>query len=197
MHHSTWERLRLRQHGWHFADNLFKCILLNENIRISIKISLKFVPKGLYLTILQHWFRKWLSTNRRWAIIWISDGLDYWCIYASLSLNGLTWERLRLRQHSWHFADNTFKCIFLYDNHYILITISLKFVPEGPIDNKSWLVQVMAWCQTGTKPLPEPMMTQTCIDWLVGMYVGHDTSPRVEPLHNALLNMERSLVLYQ
>ena len=29
------------------ADNIFKHIFLNENIRISIKISLKFVPKGL------------------------------------------------------------------------------------------------------------------------------------------------------
>ena len=28
------------------ADDIFKCILLNENVRISIKISLKFVPKG-------------------------------------------------------------------------------------------------------------------------------------------------------
>ena len=38
--------------------------------------------------------------------------------------------------------------------------ISLKFVPRGPTDNKSALVQVMAWCQTGNKPLPEPMLTQ-------------------------------------
>ena len=28
------------------ADGIFKCIFLNENVRISIKISLKFVPKG-------------------------------------------------------------------------------------------------------------------------------------------------------
>ena len=27
------------------ADDIFKCIILNENVRISIKISLKFVPK--------------------------------------------------------------------------------------------------------------------------------------------------------
>ena len=29
-----------------FADNIFKWIFLNENVSISIKISLKFVPKG-------------------------------------------------------------------------------------------------------------------------------------------------------
>ena len=36
--------------------------------------------------------------------------------------------------------------------------IALKFVPKGPIDNKSALVQVMAWAtwhQTGDKPLHE------------------------------------------
>ena len=38
--------LRPRQNGRRFADDTFKCILLNEKIRISIKISLKFVPMG-------------------------------------------------------------------------------------------------------------------------------------------------------
>ena len=39
--------LRPRQNGRLFADDTFKHIFFNENIRISIKISLKFVPKGL------------------------------------------------------------------------------------------------------------------------------------------------------
>ena len=38
--------LRLRQNGCHFTDDIFKCIFLNENVSIAIKISLKFVPKG-------------------------------------------------------------------------------------------------------------------------------------------------------
>ena len=37
--------LRPRQNGRHFTDDTFNPIFLNENIRISIKISLKFVPK--------------------------------------------------------------------------------------------------------------------------------------------------------
>ena len=57
-------------------------------------------------------------------------------------------------------ADNIFKCIFLNENDRILIQISLKFVPRGPIDNKPALVQVMAWRRTGDEPLPEPMLTQ-------------------------------------
>ena len=38
--------LRPRQNGRRFADDTFKRIFLNENVRISIQISLKFVPKG-------------------------------------------------------------------------------------------------------------------------------------------------------
>ena len=38
--------LRPRQNGRRFADDTFKRIFLNDNVRISIKISLKFVPKG-------------------------------------------------------------------------------------------------------------------------------------------------------
>ena len=37
---------RPRQHGGRFEDDTFKCIFLNENVIISIEISLKFVPKG-------------------------------------------------------------------------------------------------------------------------------------------------------
>ena len=57
-------------------------------------------------------------------------------------------------------ADDIFKCIFLNENVRISIKISLKFVPKGPIGNKSALVQVMAWRWTGDKPLPAPMLTQ-------------------------------------
>ena len=37
--------LRPRQNGRHFPDDIFKRIFLNENARISIWFSLKFVPK--------------------------------------------------------------------------------------------------------------------------------------------------------
>ena len=38
--------LRPRQNGSHFPDNIFKCIFLNGNVKILIKISLKFVPRS-------------------------------------------------------------------------------------------------------------------------------------------------------
>ena len=39
--------------------------------------------------------------------------------------------------------------IFLNENVYISIKISLKFVPKGPINNIPVLVQIMAWRHPG------------------------------------------------
>ena len=72
------------------------------------------------------------------------------------------------RQNGRHFTYDIFKCIFVNEKFCILIRISPKFVPKGPIDNKSASVQVMAWCRTGEKPLPEPMLTQ-----FTDAYMGH------------------------
>ena len=58
------------------------------------------------------------------------------------------------------FVDDIFKFIFMNEKLRILIRISLKFVPDGPIDNKSALVQVMAWRRTGGKLLREPMLDE-------------------------------------
>ena len=49
--------------------------------------------------------------------------------------------------------DNIFKHIFVHENLWIFIDISLKFIPVGPIDNTPALVQITAWWQTGDKPL--------------------------------------------
>ena len=76
--------------------------------------------------------------------------------YARLNVNFGTWTHLPLNKMATIIADNIFKYIFLNE----IVRISLKFVPKGPIDNKSALVQVMAWRRTGDKPLPEPMLTQ-------------------------------------
>ena len=68
---------------------------------------------------------------------------------------------LRPRQNGRHFADDTFKRIFLNENNKILIKISLKFVPKGPINKIPALVQIMAWRRPGDKPLSEPMMASS------------------------------------
>ena len=74
---------------------------------------------------------------------------------------------LRSRQNGCHFADDNFGCIFLNENVWIAIKTWLNFVPKGPINNIPALVQIMAWCRPGDKPLSEPMVvrlpTHICI----------------------------------
>ena len=52
---------------------------------------------------------------------------------------------LPVTQNGRHFADDIFGCIFMNENFYILIKISLKFAPKDPFDNKQVLVKIMAW----------------------------------------------------
>ena len=54
---TTLRTLRPGQNGRHFTDAILKCIFVTENVWISIKISLKFVPIRVHLIIFQLWFR--------------------------------------------------------------------------------------------------------------------------------------------
>ena len=58
-------------HGRHFADDTFKRIFLNDNVIISIKISLNFVSNDQYSSIGSD---NGLAPARRQAIIWTHDG---------------------------------------------------------------------------------------------------------------------------
>ena len=88
---------------------------------------------------------------------------------------------LRVRQDGGHFPDDIFKCIFLNENVWISIKISLKFVPKGPIDNIPSLVQIMAWRWPGDKPLSDPVMasllTHICVTWPQWVNNNHMISP--------------------
>ena len=65
---------------------------------------------------------------------------------------------LKPRQNGRHLADDILKWIVLNENVWTSIKISMKCVPRGPIDNMLALVQIMAWCRAGDKPLSEPML---------------------------------------
>ena len=62
-----------------------------------------------------------------------------------------------------------FNRIFLNENVWISIKISLMFVPRGPINNIPALVQLTPWCWIGDKLLSEPMMVSLlmhiCATW--------------------------------
>ena len=66
--------------------------------------------------------------------------------------------KLRPKQNGRHFPDDTFKCIFVEENVWVSIKISLKFVHKGPVNNMSALVQIMVWRRSGDKPISETMM---------------------------------------
>ena len=95
----------------------------------------------------------WHRTGKN--TIWTNDGPVY------------VFVTLRPRQNGRHFPDDRFKWIFLNENVWISIAVSLKFVPKGPINNIPALVQIMAWRRPGDKPLSEPMMvsipTHICV----------------------------------
>ena len=57
------------QNGRHFPNDIFKCIVLKENVSISIKTSLKFVPKCSVNNIPS----LFQIMARQQAIIWTND----------------------------------------------------------------------------------------------------------------------------
>ena len=98
----TWilNTLRPTQNCRHFADDIFKYIFLNDNVWISLKISLIFVLR-LKLPILQHRFRSWLGTDQATSHYLNQFWLVYWCMYVSFSLNELNKSYLILKLKWW------------------------------------------------------------------------------------------------
>ena len=87
--------------------------------------------------------------------------LSFFFFFTLIASSFIGWDlvnSLRPRQNGRHFADDTFKRIFMNENVRIAINISLKFVPKGLINNIPALVQIMAWHRPGDKPLSETMM---------------------------------------
>ena len=95
----------------------------------------------------------WSVCTKNHASVTISVNNSNCFLWTHMYLN-----TLRLRQNGCHFPDDIFKRIFLNENCFILMKISLKFVPQGPINNIPALVQIMAWRQPSDMPLSEPMI---------------------------------------
>ena len=123
------------------------------------------------------WYR--LISSATWHLL----SKAVWIMHDSMAIN-----RLRPGQNGRHFADDIFKCMYLNENVWTLIKISLKFVPKGPINNIPALVQIMAWSRPGDKPLSEPMTvklpTHMCVtrpQWVKawGFYLYRDCSWKI------------------
>ena len=96
-------------------------------------------------------------TGPRWAPCWPHKPccLGYWDV-TTINFSQLTH---RGQDKMTAIFQTTFSnCIFLNENVWISIKISLKFVPNGPINIIPALFQIMACCWPGDKPLSEQLM---------------------------------------
>ena len=129
--------LRLRQNGRHFFRWHFGYTFFNENASISIKISLKFVPKipinnVSVLVQIMVWRRPGAKPLSEPMMVRLPTHI---CVTRSRWFN-----KLRPRPNGRHFAEDILKCILLNENVGILMKISLNIVYRCPIDNKPALV---------------------------------------------------------
>ena len=84
-----------RQIGRQFANDIFRCIFVNENCFILIWISLKICSQWSDEHYSSIGSNSGLVPNSRQAITWTNDVLGYWRIHASLGLIELThWGRV-------------------------------------------------------------------------------------------------------
>ena len=152
------------------SHELKKIILMSIAVRVSHlpDIDAHSVEKGLRISI--H-----TLTHLKYILNWTQEANLWQCLLHAGSL----FNTLRPRQNGRLFVDDTFIRIFLIENVWISIKISLKFVPKGPINNIPALVQIMAWCRLGDKPLSETMLasllTHICVtrpQW-VNMWIEH------------------------
>ena len=107
---SLLNKLRARQNGRHFADDIFKCIFLNENVWISIKIPLKFVSKSPINTIpalvqIMAWRR---PGNKPISEAMMVNLLRHIFVSRPQWFNALMPEK-----NGCHFVDYIFKCIVI------------------------------------------------------------------------------------
>ena len=90
-----------------------------------------------------------------------------WYCWESMAWQVPSHKHIEAETNGRHFTDDIFKCIFLNENVWIPIKISLKFVPKGPVNNISALVLMRAWRRPSDKPLSKPMMyslpTHICV----------------------------------
>ena len=131
---------------WHLAANLYE-------VYFNVKISVIIEKIALWRS--QHDFNLDSFTVSLHSTGWKQFTIGKWLSEASektVSNISLHWGRDKMATIFQTTFSNTFSWMK------ILIQISLKYVPMGPIDNNPASVQIMAWRQKGAKPLSEPMM---------------------------------------
>ena len=150
----------LRQNGRHFADDIFRCIFMNEKICILIKISLKFVPKGPINNNPAWCLDNGLVPNKRQAIIWTNAAWFSWPIYVALGGDELSSQFSKQNPYNelpiaWPFGQSMFfVCMSKFN-----LSRTHRWV-NAKRRNSSALA--MEWCLSCTNPLTWSM-TWACV----------------------------------
>ena len=149
----------MTSHGfWNHCWQLDSLFNRSQTVKISVLIitGLEWVESKWIPVIISWLLMSWQHKEPGHQLSWFWPfWILTWCRLLRVTLNSSP-----PGQNGRHFTDDIVKRIFLNENVRIPIWISLRFVPNGPIDNKRALIQVMVWRRTFDKPLPEPMLTQ-------------------------------------
>ena len=142
-------------------------ILINAMLKFHVKKNhchcdgpnlWKHLSLSIEFPLLEVYFPQQNVSSNFEAFVGFEYPLSTWILYSGMETHFTVFNSLRLRQNGRHSRDGIFKHIFLNENVWILIKISLTLVPKGPINNIPELVQIMAWRHPGAKPLSEPIM---------------------------------------
>ena len=138
---------------WNFKSMFYLKHLVSDILSTYQAVALSRMKLDMFSSnFVVSWFL--IISHKQYDIIWNR----WWDAVKSHGTSIIN--TLRPRQNGRHFTNDIFRGIFVYERFCILIKISLKFVPKGPIDNNSALVKIMTWHQIGNKPLSEPMLTR-------------------------------------
>ena len=140
-----------------FQMTVWNGFFSNDNIWIPIKISLKF----LFLKVQLAWCRLGGQPLSELMMVRLPAHI---CIpRPQWVLTHWSWDKMATISQT--MFSNAF--FLLNENVWILLKISLKFVPKDRINIIPSLVQIMAWRRPGDKSLSEPMMvsllTHICV----------------------------------
>ena len=131
---------------WVHSLNKVLAFFLSYLCSISCYIQLRYIKSKILISIVR------VNTGKKLSTRYISSLTRPSLVIIMTHLLNTS----RPRQDGRHFPDNIFQCIFLNKN--ILIDVSMKFAPKGPMNNIPVLVQIMAWGRSGDKPLSVSMM---------------------------------------
>ena len=127
-------------------------------------------PFETWVKIKGSWNKRWIYGYQIWwdktyanTVIQFQEAYDWsWKRINSLR----TFNSLSLRQNVRHFADDTFKLPLFYGNRYILLKMSLKFVPRVAIKIMPVLDRIVAIHHT---PMPILKCDWVTHHWIWGM----------------------------